>query len=80
MKTKRITHYDRILKHLKEKGSVTSLQAFRDYGVTRLSAVIYELRQDGYNITSTMTARKNRYGDKVYFAKYELHEIHCEEV
>ena len=74
MKTKRVTHYDRILNHLRFKGSITSLQAFREYGITRLSAVIFDLRQNGYNITSTNVGRLNRYGDKVYFAKYTLVE------
>lgn len=66
------THYDRVLRHLKEKGHITSLEAFREYGITRLSAVIFNLRQDGYNICSDRASRKNRYGKMVTFAKYTL--------
>ena len=69
---KRLTHYDRVLRHLKEKGSITSLQAFREYGITRLSAVIFNLRKDGYVIENENITRKNRYGDKIWFAKYIL--------
>jgi len=69
---KRLTQYDRVLRHLRERGNITSLQAFRDYGITRLSAIIFNLRKDGYNITSEYMSRKNRYGDKVKFVKYVL--------
>lgn len=68
------THYDRVLRHLKEKGHITSLEAFREYGLTRLSAIIFNLRKDGYNITSDKVGRKNRYGKMVYFAKYILED------
>ena len=69
---KRLTQYDRVLRHLKEKGNITSLQAFREYGITRLSAVIFNLRKDGYIIVDEFITRANRYGDKVSFAKYIL--------
>lgn len=66
------THYDRVLKHLRERKSITSLEAFREYGITRLSAIIFNLRKDGYTISSNKVGRKNRYGTMVYFAKYVL--------
>lgn len=69
---KKMTHYDRILRHLKDCGSITSITAIYEYGVTRLSAVIYDLRQDGYNIKSENVNSVNRYGDKVHFARYIL--------
>lgn len=69
---KRLTQYDRILAYLKEHGSITSLQAIRLFGATRLSAVIFNLRKDGYIIVDEFITRKNRYGDKVSFAKYIL--------
>ena len=72
VKEKRITHSDRILAYLQDKGHITSWQAIREFGITRLSAVIYNLRHDGYNIQSESVSRKNRYGDKVTFAKYVL--------
>ena len=68
------THYDRVLKHLQDHRSITSLEAFRDYGITRLSAIIYLLRKDGWSIFSESVGCKNRYGKTVYFAKYVLEE------
>ncbi len=70
----KITLKDRVLMHLYAKGNITSLQAFRDYGATRLSAIIYDLRAEGNNIETTYITRKNRYGDRVTFAKYILHQ------
>lgn len=68
------SHYDRILNHLKDYGSITSLEAFKEYGNTRLSATIFLLRKDGYKISSEKVAFRNRYGKVVYFAKYILLE------
>lgn len=68
------SHYDRILRHLQDYGSITSLDAFKDYGNTRLSATIFLLRKDGYKISSEKVAFRNRYGKVVYFAKYILLE------
>ena len=42
-----------VLEHLKTKGSITSLEAFRLYKATRLSGIIYRLR-DKYNISTMM--------------------------
>ena len=47
------TQADRVLEYIKKFGSITTLQAFRDLGVTRLSARIFELRDRGIIIDST---------------------------
>lgn len=67
------THADRIEKYLKENGSITSWEAIKEFGITRLSAVIYNLRNKrGLDITTNFETRKNRYGDSVSFARYKL--------
>ena len=68
---KRTTHADRVERYLKENGSITSWEAIQQFGITRLSAVIYILRNDrGLNISSRFETIKNRYGDPVSFARY----------
>lgn len=62
----------RVLDYILEFGSISSLEAFRDLGVTRLSAVIFCLRRDGYRIVSTSERCKNRYGEAVCFARYSI--------
>mgnify|MGYP003109895725 FL=1 len=66
------THYTRLLEYLKIHKTITSLQAIRDLGNTRLSATIFELRKDGYTINSTDIPVPNRWGTKTMVAQYEL--------
>ena len=66
------THYTRLLDYLKVHKTITSLQAIRDLGNTRLSATIFNLRKDGYNINSTDMPVPNRWGTKTMVAQYEL--------
>ena len=66
------THYTRLLDYLKEFKHITRLDAIRDLGNTRLSATIYELRKDGYNIISEDLTVKNRWGNNTIIALYKL--------
>ena len=71
----KMTQYSIILKHLLENGSITSFEAFNLYGVTRLSAIIFNLRNDGFDIESEPLKEKNRYGNTTIFARYNLIKI-----
>ena len=68
----RITMKDRILRHLQDYGKITSWQAIEEYGCTRISEYIRELRSENYLIVSNWQTSKNRYGDCVRFVSYEL--------
>lgn len=59
-----------VKKHLNKKGSITSWEAIKLFGCTRLSAVIYDLRNDGVKIRTYKVTKKNRYGNYVTFAEY----------
>jgi hypothetical protein len=50
-----------ILKHL-QKSPITSMEAFQNYGVTRLASRIYDLKKEGHEIVSQMKQVKTRYG------------------
>ena len=63
-----------VLYHLKQFQTITSLEAIKDYGATRLSGIIFQLRKDGYNIQSLPFIRKNRFGNTVTLSKYYLDE------
>tara|TARA_R100000458_G_C8274809_1_gene249784 strand:- start:896 stop:1117 length:222 start_codon:yes stop_codon:yes gene_type:complete len=63
-----------VLYHLQQFQTITSLEAIKDYGATRLSGIIFQLRKDGYNIESLPFVRKNRFGNTVTLAKYFLNE------
>lgn len=62
---------ERILTHLIEKGSITTWEAIKEYGCTRLSHYIWCLRKY-YTITDEWEESINRYGDKVKYKKYFL--------
>ena len=75
MQTTSRTQTEAILKHLQEKGSITSFEAISLYGATRLSGIIYSLRKAGYNITTELRAVKNRYGRATSIAIYRLGDV-----
>ena len=72
-----MTQCEQVLKYMQDFGSITPLQALADLGVYRLGARIYDLRRDGYSISSRMITAKNRYGKRVRFAKYRLEDKRC---
>ena len=62
-----------IVKYMKKHKSITSQVAFERFGVTRLSSIIFNLRQSGYVIQSDrMELKKDRYGNPGSYAKYTL--------
>ena len=64
----------RILKHLRRCGSITSWEAIKEYGITRLSAVIFDLRKMGWDIPDEWEHTTNRYGEPTKFKRYYLAE------
>lgn len=62
----------RIIEYMKTHNGITSQDAFKYLGITRLSARIQELREAGYDITTVMIDGKNRYGEPVRFGLYKL--------
>ena len=66
------TQKDAVLEHLKAFGTITSWEAIKEYGATRLSSIIYILRHEGYPIGGEMVQTKNRFGKPVSFKRYML--------
>ena len=67
-----ISQRQRILKYIRDYGSITSWEAYYDLGITQLGARVYELKQEGYEFRTERVKSKNRYGDNVDFVKYYL--------
>lgn len=61
-----------ILEHMKNHRGISTMEAFDLYGVTRLSARIWDLRHDGYVIAGVRKDGVNRYGKKVSYYEYRL--------
>lgn len=66
------TQKDMVLAHLQAEGSITSMEAFMQYGITRLAVAIWRLRKDGWLIDSVTEYGVNRYGRKVPYKRYVL--------
>ena len=69
-KPKRITQEYKVLRHMREFGSITPIQAFKTYEITRLAAKVFELRRKGYNIVTTQETSRNG----ATYARYVLKE------
>ena len=69
-----MTQCDKILFHLQTIGSITPVEALDQYGCFRLAARVAELKDEGYQITSEIVQKKNRFGETVRFAKYRLED------
>ena len=67
-----------VLNYLRDKGSITPMEAYTELGATRLSAVIYALKRRGYKITSKNIIVTTRYG-KTNVCEYRLEESYEEE-
>ncbi len=62
-----------VMQVLCERGSITSLEAVTELGVTRLAAVIWKLRHKfGYRIDSVDETGVNRWGKPVRYTRYTL--------
>lgn len=67
-----MTQCEKILRHLEDYGSITPVDALREYGCMRLGARIYDLKRKGHDITRTLEAGRNRYGEETRYARYML--------
>lgn len=63
---------EKIVFYIQMFGSISSMEAFQDLGITRLSARIYELRNEGYQFDEKFETAKNRFGESVTFKRYRF--------
>ena len=66
---------EKVLWYLLENHQITSWEAIKEFGATRLSAIIFNLRHKrGLNIRSERIEFVDRFGDKGHFVNYILEE------
>jgi len=66
------TQCDRVLDYMKQFGSISSMEAFRDLGITRLAAVIYDIEHKGISVNRTPENGLNSFNEKTTFTRYSL--------
>ena len=71
-KPEKVTQGMKILKYMQDYGSITPVEAFRDLGVMRLGARIYDLEKEGVRIAHERESSTNRMGEKVSYSRYRL--------
>ena len=67
-----MTQTERILRHLTDYGSITSMEAMADYGIMRLASRVSDLRKAGTPIITECVEGVNRYGEKTRYARYRM--------
>ena len=63
---------ERILQYINDYGSITQLDALREFGCMRLASRVSDMKRMGINIVREMETSNNRYGEKVTYARYRL--------
>ena len=63
---------DIVLQYMKDHGRITTMDAFRDLRITRLSARIWELRRQGIHINTQRVDYKDENGKPKHYDLYLL--------
>lgn len=71
----KITQRERIIKYIRDYGSITSFEAYKDLGITQLATRIKELKEEGYEFKTEWINSKNKYGEPISFKRYFLVDI-----
>ena len=69
-----MTQKDMVLNHIETYGTITPLEALTRYGIMRLAAVVYDLRNEGFVIGTTMKQHDGRHYASYSFGTGEVYE------
>ena len=67
-----MTQVEKVVKYMNDFGSISTMEAFTELGITRLASRIFDIRRMGIEVTSETVTGKNRWGETVHFARYTL--------
>ncbi len=70
-----MTQKERINQYIKDFGSITILDAFRDLGICNFTARISEMRTLGYPLKSIWEESFNRYGEKIKYMRFFYEQV-----
>lgn len=63
-----------VLQWIQTGAGISSMEAIKNFGTTRLSAIIFNLRKAGYDIETVTCEGTDRFGNKMTFARYYLRD------
>lgn len=73
------TQKELVLEYMQTHNSITPLEALIDLGAMRLSAIIYDLKNDGHSIITKQKKVRKSNGEYTYVAEYMLESKFIEE-
>lgn len=65
-----MTQTQKILDYIDKFGSISSMEAFLDLGITRLAARIHDIEHQGVSIDRKTEYTLNRFNEKVHYTRY----------
>ena len=68
-----LSQNERLIDYLKAHKTITPLEAWNELGLYRLGARIFDLKQQGLDISSKLVKVTNRFGEDCRVSQYELH-------
>ena len=74
----RINQRQRVINYIREFGSISSWEAYKDLGITQLGARIDQLKKEGYIFKTKWESSTNRFGEKTEYKRYYLDDIIAE--
>ncbi len=63
-----------VLQWLQTGAGISSMEAIKQFGATRLSAIIFNLRKRGHDIETVMVDGRDRFGNPTRYARYYLRD------
>ena len=63
-----------VLQWLQTGAGISSMEAIKQFGATRLSSIIFNLRKRGYNIETVRCEGTDRFGNPMRYARYYLRD------
>ena len=70
LKGEKVKQTELVLMYLKQYGTITPVDAMREFGIMRLASRVSDLKRAGFNIQSRMKQSTNRFGKPVHYAEY----------
>lgn len=67
-----MTQANRVLNWLQSGQTITTLDAFRELGITRIAARIFELKKEGHAVNKRTLTVTNRFDEVCHVAEYFL--------
>lgn len=67
-----MTQVEKVVKYMNDFGSISTMEAFTELGITRLASRIHDITRMGIEISKENVSGKNRYGETIHYTRYRL--------